>query len=407
MKANREAMEASMHRKTNRIATIRSSKWSVGAAAMLLSASLVLSACGDSSPQDTQPGAVTTVTGDTAVTPATGDLAGTPVTGNAAVTPETGGAPTASETESVTDTEGIDTSGAMTGTEGMTGTDGMTSTGSMTGTDGMTGTDTMTGTGATTGDASAMMGVTGAENQYVRVSDLLDYNFENIDGEVSGDLEDLMIDLSTGQVLFAAIEYGGVLDLGDKDIVVPMNAFTIGQEGELVLNIDENRLESYPDVGNNWPDLNDPAWDDDVWTFWGESGITPGRNFDQATTTVARASEVIGNQIADIGVGAGSVLDILVNLGSGRANYLIVDHGEGLDTDPYIVPTAAFDMTNREAGLNYGADFTPELLQNAPRFDQETYPVGSPIDRDFGDQIESAWNDMGFSNDLNNDGTND
>jgi len=382
--------------KTNRIATIRSSKWSVGAAAMLLSASLVLSACGDMSTQGTQP---------EVATPVAGDLAGTPVTGDLAVTPETDGQPTLSETESVTDTEGTDTEGVdSSGT--LTGTDDMTDTDAMTGTDTMTGTGA-TGTGTTADDTSAMMGVAGAEGQYVRASDLLDYDFENIDGEVSGDLEDLLIDFSTGQILFAAIEYGGVLDLGDKDIVVPMNAFTIGEEGELVLNIDENQLENYPDVGNNWPDLNDPAWDDDVWNFWNEAGVSPGVNFDEATTTVARASEVIGNQVADLGVGAGSVLDILVNLGSASANYLIVDHGEGLDTDPYIIPVAAFDMTNREAGLNYGADFTPDLLENAPRFNLETYPQGTPLDNDFGDQIESAWNDLGFSNDLNRDGEND
>jgi sporulation protein YlmC with PRC-barrel domain len=394
MKSNQKAMEAITLTKTNRISTIRSSKWSVSAAAMLLSASLLLSACGDMSSQGTQQGTQPEV-----ATPVAGDLAGTPVTGDLAVTPETDGQPTLSETESVTDTEGTDT-------------EGVDSSGTITGTDDMTDTDAMTGTGATgtdttTGDTSAMMGVAGAEGQYVRASDLLDYDFENIDGQVSGDLEDLLIDFSTGQILFAAIEYGGVLDLGDKDIVVPMNAFTIGEEGELVLNIDENRLENYPDVGNNWPDLNDPAWDDDVWNFWNEAGVSPGVNFDQATTTVARASEVIGNQVADLGVGAGSVLDILVNLGSASANYLIVDHGEGLDTDPYIIPVAAFDMTNREAGLNYGADFTPDLLENAPRFNLETYPQGTPLDNDFGDQIESAWNDLGFSNDLNRDGEND
>jgi hypothetical protein len=301
----------------------------------------------------------------------------------------------------VTETEGMDDSGAVTETEGMD------DSGAVTETEGMDDSGTTTETGAVD-STGTMMGVSGVDSQqYVRATTLLDYDFENMGGEVSGDLEDLLIDLSTGHVLFASIEYGGVLDLGDKDIVVPLNAFAIGAEGELVLNIDEAALENYPDVGNDWPDLNDPAWDDDVNTFWGETGIEVGEGFDEATTSVAWASDLMGHNIADLGFGAGSILDILVNLGAAQAPYLLVDYGEGLDTDPYIIPLAAYDVTDWSTELVYGPDFTPDMLENAPRFDQETYPEGTPLDNDFGDRVESAWNDMGFSNDLNRDGEDD
>jgi hypothetical protein len=314
------------------------------------------------------------------------------------------------ESEVITDTEVTTEAGEAEATE----TPEVSDTEEMTGTEGMDDSETMTDTGAATDTAAAgaatdqvMRGVTGGTDEYVRASTLLDYDFDNMGGEVSGDLEDLLIDLSTGRVLFASIEYGGILDLGDKDIVVPLNAFAMGAEGELVLNIDEATLENYPDVGNDWPDLNDPAWDDDVATFWGDTGIDSGLDFQEASTSVAWASDLIGHNVADLGAGAGSVLDILVNLSSAEAAYAIVDYGEGLDTDPYIIPFAAFDVTAWQDGLAYNPDFTPDLLEGAPRFDQDTYPEGTAIDRDFGDQFESWWNDMGFSNDLNNDGEND
>jgi sporulation protein YlmC with PRC-barrel domain len=301
-------------------------------------------------------------------------------------------------------------SDTMTDTEGVEGSDTTTDTASA----GATGTTTgTTGTGDTAGttgdaDAAAMMGVSGVSpKQYVRASTLLDYDFENTNGDVSGDLEDLLIDLSTGRVLFASIEYGGVLDLGDKDIVVPMNAFAIGEEGELVLNIDEAALEGYPDGGNDWPNLDDPAWDDDVNTYWNDTGVDVGEGFSEASGSVGWASDIIGRNIADLGFGAGSILDILVNLGTGQAPYLIVDHGEGLDTDPYIIPLAAFDVSDWNNEFAYGPDFTPDMIETAPRLDQETYPDGTAFDEDFGDNLESTWNDMGFSNDLNNDGEND
>jgi hypothetical protein len=413
----------------NRLATTRSNKWAVGTATMLLSASLLLAACGGGADPVVESTVVATAAAPAAAeTPAATEAAteaATPAATEAASTPtvSSGDAMTDTEeaggTDAMTGTAEAGSTDAMTDTEGAGGTDAMTgtaeagSTDAMTDTEGAGSSETMTGTegaGTTgaTGTSAAMMGVSGVENQYVRASTLLDYDFENMGGDVSGDLEDLLIDLSTGRVLFASIEYGGVLDLGDKDIVVPLNAFAIGEEGELVLNIDETALESYPDVGNDWPNLDDPAWDDDVNTFWSDTGIEMGEGFSEATGSVARASDLLGFNVADLGAGAGSILDILVNLGTGQAPYAIVDYGEGLDTDPYIIPLAAFDTTaDWSTGLAFGPDFTPDLLESAPRFDMEMYPEGTPLDNDFGDNIESAWNDLGFSNDLNNDGQND
>jgi hypothetical protein len=434
-------MDNTQRTENNRFSTIRSHNWAAGAAAMILSASLLLSACGGSADPVVDTGTAATTEAPAAETPEADDAVATPVaeeetessevvdtetevitdtdvTTNTEVITETDvvtdvdvttvttDTVVSTETESEAETETLTESEGMTETESMTEAGTIEDSGTTTETEGVDDSSTTTETSAVdSASTGSTMGVSGADSQqYVRATSLLDYDFENMGGEVSGDLEDLLIDLSTGRVLFASIEYGGVLDLGDKDIVVPLNAFAIGAEGELVLNIDETALESYPDVGNNWPDLNDPVWDDDVNTFWGDTGIAIGEGFDEATTSVAWASDLLGHNIADLGFGAGSVLDILVNLGSAQAPYLIVDYGEGLDTDPYIIPLAAYDVTDWSTELAYRPDFTPDLLENAPRFDQDMYPEGSPLDNDFGDRIESAWNDLGFSNDINNDG---
>jgi hypothetical protein len=456
-------MEKTQRNETQRITTLRSNKWTAGTVAMLLGASLILAACGGG--DATEPGAVSTpiatmeapapgadteaedteadtedesdtsaetevmtdtdtiveteVSTDTEVitqTEVTTDIVETDVITETEVmtetdettesdviteTAEVGGEETTTET--TTETEGTDAGAAATpaASEEVTDTETMTETGAA----GSAATAGSTADSADAADSAAMMGVTGAQaQQYVRGSTLLDYDFENLNGDVSGDLEDLLIDLNTGRVLFASIEYGGVLDLGDKDIVVPLNAFTVGEEGELVLNIDEASLESYPDVGNDWPDLADPAWDDDVNTYWNDTGIDVGEGYAEASSGVGWASDIIGHNIADLGVGAGSILDILVNLGTGQAPYVIVDYGGGLDTDPYIIPVAAFEVTDWDNEFAYGADFTPDLLESAPRFDMETYPDGTALDPTFGESVESAWNDLGFSNDLNNDG---
>ena len=67
----------------------------------------------------------------------------------------------------------------------------------------------------------------------------------------------------------------------------------------------------------------------------------------------------------------------------------------------YLDPMDLIDLLGES--LLGGQEY--EVLENAPRFDEEAYPEGR-LDQDFGDQIETWWNDMGFSNDLNNDGNN-
>jgi hypothetical protein len=390
---------------------------------------MILAACGGSAEPVVESTAVPTLAAPAAETPAATEAATTPevsdtetttdteeagaseeMTGteDAGASEEMTGTEEAGATGTTTDTEEAGAGEAMTDTEGVGGSETMTDTEGVDDSEGVTETGAVDSTATDSTADDSMMGVSGVDSQqYVRASTLLDYDFENMDGEVSGDLEDLLIDLSTGRVLFASIEYGGVLDLGDKDIVVPLNAFNIGEEGELVLSTDEASLENYPDVGNDWPDLNDPAWDDDVNTYWSDAGVQMGEGFEEGTTSVAWASDLMGHNVADLGVGAGSILDILVNLGTGQAPYIIVDYGEGLDTDPYIIPFAAFDVTDWSNELVYGPDFTPDILENAPRFDQDTYPEGTPLDQTFGESVESAWNDLGFSNDLNNDGDTD
>jgi len=430
-------MEANPYSTSDRITTIRSKKWTAGLMAMLLCLALILAACGGDGGADTT--GDTTTDGAAAVTPAaddeavatpeeeveaeetevvesetgiitetevltetevTTDVGVTEVTTETVVTTGTVGEGDTEETEVITETEVMTEAEEVTDAEGMTETEGVTGTGGTTQT-GAAG----TGEAATAGDQGVPMGVTGVEDQYVFASALLDYSFENMDGEVSGDLEDLLIDLETGRVLFASIEYGGVLDLGDKDIVVPLNAFAIGPDGELVLNIPEQQLESYPDLGNNWPNLEDPTWDDEVINFWNQAGIAQPPGFEEATTSVAWVSDLIGHGIADAaeGVGAGTVQDILINLGTAQAPYLVVEYGDAVDDLPVVIPLTALDTTNWQEGFVFGPDWTPDMFENAPRYDESLYPRDSQLHPAFGEEVESTWGDMGFDNDGDNE----
>lgn len=276
-------------------------------------------------------------------------------------------------------------------------------------TEAVTETDVMTGTEAETGadmpgsEAGEPVGLAGIEpGTLVRGYGLMGWDFENLDGQVSGEIKDFFFDMSTGRIPFVTIEYGGVLDIGDKEIAVPLNAFAVGSEGELILNFEEQTLENFPDLGDDWPDVTDPGWDDEVIAFWNDIGIDPGPNIEEVSGPIVRASDLTGFAIVDLGPGAGTIQDTLVDLAAGRVEYLLVGFGAGAPAadDPYILPLAIFDVEEFDTGLGdelvFDAEVTEEMLITAPRFDRALYDDTQVIEPSLSEEIEAYWQEFGY-----------
>jgi len=89
-------------------------------------------------------------------------------------------------------------------------------------------------------------------------------------GEDLGKVEEIMIDVPTGQVAYAVISFGGFLGIGDKLFAVPWRALTLNErDHEFILNVDRRRLETAPGFDrDNWPDMADPHWGEQVDSFY-------------------------------------------------------------------------------------------------------------------------------------------
>ena len=380
--------------------------------AILLIGMLVLSGCNNGGPDNSGANPAPTV----ADTPTPEVLVVVTPTSEAVATETT------TETGTITDTEGITPSETMTGTEDltpietvtstetmtdtgvapsgvMTSTESMTPSATMTATENMTGTNNMTGTGSISGTAGMSgTGMSNAQGMLIRASTLNGYDFVNQDGQISGNVSDFLVDVSTGNVLFAFVEYGGLLDIGDKNLVMPLSAFQLGDQ-QLILNFNEQELQNFPDVGDNWPDLSDPNWDNSVADFWRGINIEPGVDFNETNSSnVMWLSDMNGYTVADMGSGAGTIQDMLIDLGSSRIKYVLFDFGTAANQDPYIIPYSALDvqnMANNQIALNSSIDAA--MLQTAPRYDQNLYPNDQVLTQDFSTVIDQYWADHGFS----------
>lgn len=244
-----------------------------------------------------------------------------------------------------------------------------------------------------------MTGMSGAEGMLLRASILDDYDFINQDGEISGEIDDFLVDVSTGQILFAFAEYGGFLDIGDTNIIVPLSALQWGEE-ELVLNFAEQELEQFPNVGEDWPNLDDPTWDDELNTFWRNINIEPGFDFDETNSAnVMRLSDMTGYSLVDLGEGLGTIHDVLIDLTQSRIKYVLFDFGTAaVGDDEYIVPYSAIDIENiGENEFTFDANIDMDVLKTAPRFDRNLYPETEVLtDENFGAEINEFWAELGF-----------
>jgi len=110
--------------------------------------------------------------------------------------------------------------------------------------------------------------------QYSRVlsaGTLLGSAVRNAAGEDLGQLEELMIDIPTGQVAYAIISFGGFLGIGDKLFAVPWRALAHdARKHEFFLNLDRRQLEESPGFNrDHWPDMADSSWGAQVDDFFG------------------------------------------------------------------------------------------------------------------------------------------
>jgi len=109
-----------------------------------------------------------------------------------------------------------------------------------------------------------------------RSSNLIGMEVRNPEGEELGEIEDLVIDMESGKIRYAALSFGGFLDIGDKLFAVPINALLLKHDEEenyFVLDVDKEKLETAPGFdSDSCPDFGNAKWSAGVDKFYGNRG---------------------------------------------------------------------------------------------------------------------------------------
>lgn len=120
----------------------------------------------------------------------------------------------------------------------------------------------------------------------IRASQLIGMNIQNPQGKSVGEVNDIVLDASTGTIRYVAVTYGGFIGIGDKMFAVPFEAFKCQQDPDdrdehvLVLDVTQKQLEGAKGFDqDHWPNFGDRNFTGELDKRYGVDR-QPNRNVD-------------------------------------------------------------------------------------------------------------------------------
>lgn len=132
--------------------------------------------------------------------------------------------------------------------------------------------------------APGQPGAAGQAARLVRASELIGKDIDDATGRDAGEIEDLVVNLTSGRVRYAVLDFDKEWSPQDRLIALPVSAIGLPDDmkDDLELNVVRDRIDmSTAFDENKWPDLNDPAYVrnlDRALNPTGASGRTPARD---------------------------------------------------------------------------------------------------------------------------------
>ncbi|NIM39882.1 MAG: hypothetical protein GTN84_01785 [Hydrogenophaga sp.] len=219
----------------------------------------------------------------------------------------------------------------------------------------------------------------------MRASRIVGMDVHNMQGRDLGEINDLMIDVNNQRVHYAILGFGGFMGLGEKLFAYPVRSLRSSGD-RLLLDVRQDVLERAPGFERaNWPDWNDTRYREQVDRHFGP-GVALERP--RHAQRLMRASDLIGMDVNGLqGDDAGEVEDLVVNLGSAKVRYAVLDFDEAWSADDRMVPLplATLRLPAREdqdATLQVPRD----KLDLASAFDEGDWPDLN--DRQYRDDLD-------------------
>jgi sporulation protein YlmC with PRC-barrel domain len=100
---------------------------------------------------------------------------------------------------------------------------------------------------------------------------IIGYEIRNPQGEDLGKVDNIMVNLNSGEVEYVVVEFGSFLGVGGKLFAVPLKELKVDAENKtFTLNRDKEYLKKSPGFDkDHWPDTNDHSYFNNVSMYYG------------------------------------------------------------------------------------------------------------------------------------------
>jgi len=211
------------------------------------------------------------------------------------------------------------------------------------------------------------------------------------DNQKLGKLNDLVLDLQTGRILYAVIGSGGLGAIGENKLAVPPGIFTdvqlaaeskstFGRGPDLHANIDKPKLNGAPqftkDIDKDG-ELGKADFLNQVYQYLGEKAWWQNGNATASAgefQNVHKASDLIGMKVQNVtDQPMAKIENAALDLPAGRILFVLLSSDSSLDlgNDLYALPPDALTLSSDKKKLT--ADISKEKLSGAPHFAKDNW----------------------------------
>ena len=218
--------------------------------------------------------------------------------------------------------------------------------------------------------ASATQGQRSQNTSYrgLRASDVIGKSVRNSQGNNVGQIEDLIVDMNSGQVRYAVLAFDPGILSGEKLFAVPTTMLRMANDrDDLVYDVSRDKLERATVDRSEWKQLSDEDRVARVDKAWGLA--RPG-----AGAHAKRASDLLGKDVnGPSGEKIGEIEDLVVNMAQQKVHYAVMEFDPGW-TSPerrYVFPLRSFTTARDKDELVLDVD--KSRIQSMKSFDRDLY----------------------------------
>jgi len=236
-----------------------------------------------------------------------------------------------------------------------------------------------------------------------KANKLIGKEVRSSDDQKLGKIDNFVVDLETGRILYAIVGSGGVAGVGEKRYAVAPGLFTETQGKDAHISVDKAKFTSAPEFTKDIDkdtELGKATFVSQVYDYYGQSAWWKGATSasEGEFHNVHKVSDVIGMKVQNVSnQDMGKVDNVMLDVPDGRIVFVIFnpDNSLGFGNNYYALPPNAFTLGSDHKTLV--SDIGKEKLTGAPSFDKSNWPNFS--NPSFASQVykyygKDAWFEM-------------